>query len=99
MSIAAASHTQLDTNPNQGPSPEIDSINDLIVNRATTFPFKPLLAYPGKDGKYVYYTAKELDLFADEAAKHYVESGLVPKVRFSCVLSQLPLMGAIGRPE
>ncbi|KAI1446874.1 L-aminoadipate-semialdehyde dehydrogenase [Annulohypoxylon stygium] len=79
MSIAAASHTQLDTNPNQGPSPEIDSINDLIVNRATTFPFKPLLAYPGKDGKYVYYTAKELDLFADEAAKHYVESGLVPK--------------------
>ncbi|KAI1088447.1 L-aminoadipate-semialdehyde dehydrogenase [Rostrohypoxylon terebratum] len=84
MSLAAAPHSQLDPTPNQGPSPEddsksIDSINDLIVNRATTFPFKPLLAYPRKDGKYVYYTAKELDLFADEAAKHYVESGLVPK--------------------
>ncbi|KAI1462010.1 L-aminoadipate-semialdehyde dehydrogenase [Annulohypoxylon moriforme] len=83
MSLAATSHAHLDT-PSQGPSPEIDSksidsINDLIVNRATTFPFKPLLAYPGKDGKYVYYTAKELDEFADEAAKRYVELGLVPK--------------------
>ncbi|KAI2467247.1 L-aminoadipate-semialdehyde dehydrogenase [Annulohypoxylon bovei var. microspora] len=83
MSLAATSHTQLNIS-SQGHSPEIDcksidSINDLIVNRATTFPFKPLLAYPGKDRKYVYYTAKELDSFADEAAKNYVGLGLIPK--------------------
>lgn len=84
MSLAATSQARLDVR-SQGPALEtesnsIDSINDLIVNRATAFPFKPLLAYPGKDGKYVYYTAKELDSFADEAAKHYVQLGLVPKV-------------------
>ncbi|KAI1394167.1 L-aminoadipate-semialdehyde dehydrogenase [Hypoxylon trugodes] len=83
MSLTATSPAQLKV-ASQGPGPEtestsIDSINDLIVNRANAFPFKPLLAYPGKDGKYVYYTAKELDSFADEAAKHYVQSGLVPK--------------------
>ncbi|KAI0378792.1 L-aminoadipate-semialdehyde dehydrogenase [Hypomontagnella monticulosa] len=83
MSLAATSQARVDV-PSQGLTPEnesasIDSINDLIVNRATAFPFKPLLAYPGKDGKYVYYTAKELDSFADEAAKHYVQLGLVPK--------------------
>ncbi|KAI0843104.1 L-aminoadipate-semialdehyde dehydrogenase [Hypoxylon sp. FL0890] len=83
MFLTATPQAQLST-PSQGPAPEIestsiDSINDLIVNRAATFPFKPLLAYPGKDGKYVYYTAKELDNFADEAAKQYVQSGLAPK--------------------
>ncbi|KAI1101066.1 L-aminoadipate-semialdehyde dehydrogenase [Jackrogersella minutella] len=83
MSLAAVSHTQPDTSNNR-PAPDvdntsIDSINDLVVNRATTFPFKALLAYPGKDGKYVYYTAKELDSFADEAAKQYSGLGLVPK--------------------
>ncbi|KAI1408863.1 L-aminoadipate-semialdehyde dehydrogenase [Hypoxylon sp. FL1857] len=83
MFLTATSQAQLST-PSQGSTPEIesasiDSINDLIINRAATFPFKPLLAYPGRDGKYVYYTAKELDSFADEAAKHYVQSGLVPK--------------------
>ncbi|KAI1637946.1 hypothetical protein F4809DRAFT_602441 [Biscogniauxia mediterranea] len=57
----------------------IDSINDLIVNRATIVPFKTLLAYPGKDGVYISYTAKELDSFADEAAKQYVRLGLVPQ--------------------
>ncbi|KAI0890390.1 L-aminoadipate-semialdehyde dehydrogenase [Annulohypoxylon maeteangense] len=83
MSLAATTHVQPDTS-NQDLSPGIDSeaidcINDLIVNRAATFPFKPLLAYPAKDGKYVYYTANELDGFADEAAKRYVGLGLVPK--------------------
>ncbi|OTA69363.1 acetyl-CoA synthetase-like protein [Hypoxylon sp. EC38] len=83
MSLTATSQAQLNIS-GQGHAPEIestsiDSINDLIINRATTFPFKPLLAYPGRDGKYVYYTARELDSFADEAAKHYVQSGLIPK--------------------
>ncbi|KAI1376193.1 L-aminoadipate-semialdehyde dehydrogenase [Hypoxylon crocopeplum] len=83
MSLAATSQAQLRiTDQGSVPNTEstsIDSINDLIVNRATAFPFKPLLAYPGKDGKYVYYTAKELDGFADKAAAYYVQLGLLPQ--------------------
>ncbi|KAI1142954.1 L-aminoadipate-semialdehyde dehydrogenase [Hypoxylon sp. FL0543] len=85
MFLTATPQTQLNTSSQRSSpgieSPSIESINDLIVNRAATFPFKPLFAYPGKDGKYVYYTAKELDNFANEAAKHYVQSGLAPKAR------------------
>lgn len=84
MSLTATSKAHLSiSSPGPAPEPEstsIDSINDLIVNRATTFPFKPLLAYPRKEGNFVYYTAKELDSFADEAAKHYVQLGLIPRV-------------------
>ncbi|KAI5866988.1 L-aminoadipate-semialdehyde dehydrogenase [Durotheca rogersii] len=57
----------------------VDSIDGLIVNRAVAAPFKPLLAYPGTDGKYVYYTARELDLFVDQVAKYYAQSGFVPQ--------------------
>ncbi|KAI1498277.1 hypothetical protein F5X99DRAFT_394174 [Biscogniauxia marginata] len=81
MSLTATTQVNVNVNsPNSAEhveSTSIDSINDLIVNRATIVPFKSLLAYPGKDGIYVSYTAKELDSFADEAAKQYVRSGLV----------------------
>ncbi|KAL7628838.1 hypothetical protein AAE478_000353 [Parahypoxylon ruwenzoriense] len=83
MSLAATSQGQPDITSHEptskAESSSIDSINDLIVNRATATPFKPLLAYPGEDGKYVYYTANELDIFADQAAKRYSQSGLVPQ--------------------
>ncbi|MCJ1445536.1 MAG: hypothetical protein MMC23_006041 [Stictis urceolatum] len=60
----------------------INSINELLVNRAVTIPDKPLLAYPtnGHDsGNYLEYTANDLDCFADEAAKRYTVLGLSPK--------------------
>src|SRR5277367_194459 len=50
------------------------TVNDLLVQRALSSPNVPLLAYPasrkGADD-YVHYTARDLDRFADEAAKAY----------------------------
>ncbi|KAI0600274.1 hypothetical protein F4775DRAFT_599390 [Biscogniauxia sp. FL1348] len=83
MSLTATPQVKLDADSHGSAvdvqSTSIDSVNDLIVNRATIVPFKTLLAYPGKDGVYISYTAKELDSFADEAAKQYVRLGLVPQ--------------------
>ncbi len=60
------------------------TINDLLVQKALSSPDVPFLAYPaspkGRDD-YVHYTARDLDRFADEAARAYVEMGLPVKVR------------------
>lgn len=62
---------------------KIYTIDDLIVNRASTAPNEPVLGYPasprGKDD-YVYYSNKDLDQFADEAAKYLLTAGLPAKV-------------------
>jgi hypothetical protein len=66
------------------------TVNDLLVQKALSSPNVPLLAYPaslkGTDD-YVHYTARDLDRFADEAAKAYMAMGLPVKVRsFYCFL-------------
>jgi hypothetical protein len=59
----------------------INSINDLIVYQAQTIPNTPLIAYSEHgSNSYVDYTAKDLDQFADEAAKELSGLGLRPKV-------------------
>jgi len=63
---------------------DIYTIDDLIINRASIFPDKPVVGYPASPrGKadYVYYSNKDLDRFADEAAKHLLSVGLPAKVR------------------
>lgn len=59
------------------------SINDLIVNQAHLMPDLPLIAYPATEygtADFTEYTARELDLYADEAAKHLSQQGLKPTV-------------------
>jgi hypothetical protein len=60
----------------------IRTIDELLVNRAQTNPDVPLVAYPpaGSRADYLHYTAKDLDLFADECAKYFVQRGLSLKV-------------------
>ena len=64
------------------------TVNDLLVQKALSSPDLPLLAYPGSlkgIDDYVHYTARDLDRFADEAAKAYIAMGVPVKVRsFYC---------------
>jgi hypothetical protein len=63
---------------------EINSINDFIVHQARSIPDKPLIAYPASElgaADFENYTAKDLDAFADEAAKALASQGLIPKVK------------------
>ncbi len=61
----------------------IFTIDDLLRERARLTPNVSLLAYPsspkGTDD-YNHYTARDLDRFADEAARKYIELGIPPKV-------------------
>lgn len=74
----------------------INSINDFILHQAQSIPDTPLIAYPGSKlgaADFVNYSAKDLDIFADEAAKALSSQGLVPKVRHtysdSCTMSNM----------
>lgn len=63
---------------------KFNSINDFVVYQGQTLPDTPLIAYPGSElgaADFVDYTAKELDQFADEAAKELASQGLTPTVR------------------
>ena|SRR5580700_4707011 len=63
--------------------PPIRTINELLVQRARCMPDAVLLAYPSSAkgiDDYVHYTARDLDRFADEAAKAYMLLGIPPKV-------------------
>lgn len=66
------------------PEPDkINSINDFIVYQAQSIPDTPLIAYPESTlgaADFVNYSARDLDTFADEAAKALTSQGLVPKV-------------------
>lgn len=62
---------------------KINSITDFIVYQAQIIPDTPLIAYPSSRhgaSDFVDYTAKELDCFADKAAKELTRQGLVPSV-------------------
>lgn len=64
-------------------SDKINSINDFIVYQAQSIPDTPLIAYPESKlgaANFVNYSARDLDIFADEAAKALTSQGLVPKV-------------------
>lgn len=66
---------------------KINSITDFIRYQARNIPDTPLIAYPSSEhgaSDFVDYTAKELDAFADEAAKWLVAQGLKPTVGLSC---------------
>lgn len=55
------------------------TINDLLMERTRTIPHTPLVGYPATSRgthDYVYYTAKDLDRFADEAMRTLMEQGL-----------------------
>jgi hypothetical protein len=62
----------------------IHTINDLLLERATTIPDQPLVGYPastrGADD-YVYYSAKDLDRFANGAVQSLNDQGLPIHVR------------------
>lgn len=63
------------------------TVTDLLLRRVEEAPDVDVLAYPatarGRDD-YVNYTAKDLDRFADEAARKYAQAGLLPEV---CIYS------------
>ncbi|KAK1590425.1 uncharacterized protein LY79DRAFT_669886 [Colletotrichum navitas] len=60
---------------------ELKTVTDVLLRRAVEAPDVDVLAYPatarGKDD-YVNYTARDLDRFADEAARRYAQAGLLP---------------------
>ena len=61
----------------------IYTINDLLMERARTIPEEPLVGYPASArgaGDYVYYNAKDLNRFADGAAKTLIDQGLPTNV-------------------
>ena len=63
---------------------KINSINDFIIHQARSIPDTALIAYPATElgaADFVNYSARDLDTFADEAAKALASQGLVPKVR------------------
>lgn len=62
----------------------INSINDFIVRQAEALPEIPLICYPSDQG-WSTYTAKDLDQYADEAAKELTAQGLRPSVRYPIV--------------
>lgn len=65
-------------------SGKINSITDFMVYQAQTIPETPLIAYPASENgasDFVDYTARELDAFADEAARWLSRQGLRPSVR------------------
>ena len=76
----------LGANPNKETLPY--TVNDLLVQKALSSSYVHLLAYPGSlngADDYVHYTARDLDRFADEAAKAYIAMGVPVKVRsFYC---------------
>ncbi|KAI1340163.1 acetyl-CoA synthetase-like protein [Xylariaceae sp. FL0016] len=75
---------------------QINSINDLILHRAETIPETPLIAYPDVvDGRssWTEYTARDLDVFADEAAKELTNLGLTPKDDSSSKSEVISLLG------
>ncbi|KAM5344199.1 hypothetical protein ACJ41O_012736 [Fusarium nematophilum] len=75
---------------------KINSVNDFIVHQAQTIPDTPLIAYPASElgaADFVNYTAKDLDVFADEAAKLLASQGLVPKASRS---SKAEVVGLLG---
>jgi hypothetical protein len=60
------------------------TIDDLIVDRASTSPNAPVLGYPASArgrADYVYYSNSDLDRFADEVARNLISSGLHSNVR------------------
>ncbi|KAL2882794.1 hypothetical protein SGCOL_002006 [Colletotrichum sp. CLE4] len=61
---------------------ELNTVTDLLLKRVDEAPDVDVLAYPatarGRDD-YVNYTAKDLDRFADEAARKYAQAGLLPE--------------------
>ncbi|KAF6835139.1 Iterative polyketide synthase CazM 2 [Colletotrichum musicola] len=61
---------------------ELRTVTDLLLRRVEEAPDVDVLAYPasarGRDD-YVNYTAKDLDRFADEAARKYAQAGLLPE--------------------
>ena len=62
---------------------QINSLNEFIIHQANAVPDLPLICYPsgqGADRTWVRYTAKQLDEYADEAAKELAGLGLRPKV-------------------
>ena len=61
----------------------INTIDKFLINRVQTGPNVSLLAYPATlHGKsdYISYTAKDLDRFADKAARKFASLSLIPEV-------------------
>ncbi|TLS31171.1 hypothetical protein PpBr36_03831 [Pyricularia pennisetigena] len=59
------------------------TVDDLIRDRAATIPDTPLITYPNSRTRcadWIEYTARDLDAYADEAAKELSRLGLTPKV-------------------
>lgn len=62
---------------------KISSINEFLVYQAQSIPDTALIAYPSSKlgaSDFADYTAKQLDDFADDAAKALTSQGLVPTV-------------------
>ncbi|KAF7563378.1 hypothetical protein G7046_g730 [Stylonectria norvegica] len=75
---------------------EINSINDLLLHQARRIPDLPLICYPSSEAAgspWAEYTARDLDRFADEAAKGLASLGLKPKERKSLSSEVVALLG------
>ncbi|KAF2644124.1 acetyl-CoA synthetase-like protein [Massarina eburnea CBS 473.64] len=57
---------------------DLKVLDDIIQHRASDNPPAPILGYPKDDSADIYerFTGRQLDLFIDAAAKHFLASGL-----------------------
>ncbi|TLD05173.1 uncharacterized protein PgNI_09153 [Pyricularia grisea] len=72
------------------------TVDDLIRDRAASIPDTPLITYPNSRTRcadWVEYTARDLDVYADEAAKELTRLGLIPKHRKSSKSEVVALLG------
>lgn len=70
------------SNNTSNPS-ELLLLDDLLTVRAADREQVPLLAYPRNDyitTDFELFTAQDLDKFVDQAAKCYIQHGLLPPV-------------------
>jgi hypothetical protein len=90
----------VDPSSNNEKGPVIHTINDLLLERATTIPDQPLVGYPASSrgvDDYVYYSAKDLDRFADGAVQNLVHQGLPRHVSYKARISLCWLRIAVFR--
>ncbi|KAH8880847.1 acetyl-CoA synthetase-like protein [Thozetella sp. PMI_491] len=85
-----------DVNNNLNGVNQINSINELLIHRAELIPDAALISYPEAQGngfRWIEYTARDLDAFADEVAKELSRQGLKPKARQTDQSEVVALLG------
>jgi hypothetical protein len=92
--LAAMSTTMTVTKPQATPSAieRFQTIDGLIRSHAAEHDQKPAICYPVKAAAdFEEHTPAEVDRYTDITAQYYIDQGLKPAVRISCLAPFYPL--------